>query len=148
MSKKINIKRLFKKYKFEVLKHFLISTIGTVSRTIVCETSLNIFRTSESIKDYAKLFPEKIDTFLPFGLRKLHIEKPRFILLGFSFIIFHSFFSYLERKAETELRIKSGHFIKNELLDKFRKIPAEKRDDNREILNQLIENDLGEFSSN
>ena len=141
-KKKIDFWTLFEKFKFKVIRHFLVTTIWTILLSFVLAIVSNIISPSRSYKEisgnYALLLPEKLQKIFP------ALTKEKFIVLGLVLIFIYAFVFYFSSLWEEELRIRGGHYVKNCLLDKFRELPFEERQVRSKEINTLVEFDSGE----
>src|SRR4051794_26872503 len=111
MTKKINFLTLFKKFKFKVIRHFLITTIKTIIINILGGTFINLFRHEGKISNYGDFLPGILKKL--FG--KITLGKVQFISLGIIFISIFAFLSYLDIFYEEELQVEGANYVKNRL---------------------------------
>jgi hypothetical protein len=68
-----------------------------------------------------------------------------FFIFGLSLVLFLSILKYLENTKENEIRIKSGHYIKNLVLEKFRNLDFHNKITKKAELDTLAEMDSEEI---
>ena len=139
LKKKISFWTLCKKFKFEVIRHFLITTVWTVLLTFVLATVSNIIENKLTNSSYSTILPEKLQKFFP------NLTLKQFALWGLILIGLFALTFYFSSLWEEELRIKGGHYAKNVLLDKFRQLPLEEKQARQKEINTLVELDSGEI---
>ncbi|CAG8455258.1 21708_t:CDS:2 [Gigaspora margarita] len=67
----------------------------------------------------------------------------KFATGGLMLVIFYSFLYYFDDLTERELRVRGGHYSKNILLEKFRGLPLEEKQNQQHEIINLIEKDSG-----
>ena len=148
LTKKIGFWTLFKKFKFRVIRHFLVSTLRTAWSLVLTAPIVALFQ-KEKIStgyNYAEiLIPEKIRQQSLF--RKISLTQGQFIVIGLLLVVGYVFIYYWDYLWEEELRIRGGHYAKNLLLNKFRRLPFEEKQKQKDQINKLIENDTWEIGS-
>lgn len=132
---------LFKKFKIKVIKHFLVTTIWTVLLTFILDIINNII--SGEVKINGDCVP-----LLPTNLQKYFssLTLNNFVFLGLILIFLFTFFVYFVNLWEEELRVRSDYYITNCLLDKFRRLPFEEKQEKSKEIDTLVRKDTGEVS--
>ena len=140
LVKKLGFWTLFKKFKFKVIRHFLFSTLKVILWTFLGDIIVNIFRASGKTGNYAGLLSE--NNWL--GIKGT-ISKEQFLAIGLGLLLIYSIVCYWNALWEEELRVLGGYYAKSLLLDKFRRLPFEKKQAKKDELNNLIEKDAYEL---
>jgi hypothetical protein len=83
--------------------------------------------------------PEKLQKFFP------NLTQKKFILFGLTLVFIFAAVYYFSGLQEEELRVRSGHYVKNRLLDKFRQLPFQEKQARSKEINTLVELDSGEI---
>jgi ABC-type bacteriocin/lantibiotic exporter with double-glycine peptidase domain len=138
-SKKIDFWTLCKKFKFEVVRHFLITVVWTVFLSFVLAMISNLSEKKPTNGNFSSILPEKLRGFFP------NLTLKQLAVWGLVLIGLFAFISYFSSLWEEELRIKGGHYTKNVLLDKFRQLSLEEKQKRQKEINTLVELDSGEI---
>jgi len=143
MTRKLDFWVLYKKFKAKVIKHFILTTFRVIISIILSGIIVEIFRIKGGISDnnYANLLPEKLLSLLG----EIKLSKSQFIIGGLLLVLVYALFYYWNSLAEEELRIRGGHYTKNLVLDKFRRLPLEEKEARKDEVNNLIEKDASEI---
>ncbi|MCE8163826.1 MAG: ABC transporter ATP-binding protein/permease [Candidatus Moeniiplasma glomeromycotorum] len=140
---KINFRSLYSKFKFKVVRHFLLTILRVILIQIIFGSIVELFQVKQMPNNFtAILVPKPLQKFL--NPEKLSIPKSLFIVIGLGLVSFYAFIYYWDYLWEEELRVKGGHYTKNLLLDKFRRLPFETKQAKKDELVKLIESDSWE----
>ncbi|RHZ36437.1 ABC transporter, ATP-binding protein [endosymbiont GvMRE of Glomus versiforme] len=139
-KQKINFWTLYEKFKFKVIRNFLLATILTV-------LSVFLMLIIDNLVSKKKIVDDNYSLLLPKILRGCFtsLTKEKFILLGIILVFLYALTFYFSSLWEEELRVQGGHYVKNHLLDKFRQLPFEEREKRSKEINILVEFDSGEI---
>ncbi|KLL05132.1 MAG: ABC transporter ATP-binding protein [Mycoplasmataceae bacterium RV_VA103A] len=137
--KKIGFWTLVKKFKWEVFRHFLLITVWTILYTIVFALINNIIEKKFAGDNFSLLLPEKLQGLFP------NLTLKQFVFWGLVLVGLFAFTSYFSSLWEEELRIKGGHYVKNTLLEKFRRLPLTEKKVRQKEISTLVELDSGQF---
>ncbi|CAG8456587.1 27236_t:CDS:2 [Gigaspora margarita] len=144
MTRKLNFWVLYEKFKSKVIKHFLLTALRVILSVTLLGIIGEIFQTKGGIPDnfnYVNLLPEKLRSLLG----KIEISKSQFVVGGLLLVLVYALVYYWFSLGEEELRIKGGHYTKNLVLDKFRRLPLEEKLARKDEVNNLIERDASEI---
>ncbi len=139
-EKLANFYELYKKFGTKIIGHFFVTTIWTLTLTLLLAVVGNIYSKKVSANgNYA--------TLLPWSLQGLinHLTQKQFIFAGIILVFIYSFIYYFDGLWEAELRIRGGHHVKNQILDKFRRLPLEEKIFYKNKISTLVEVDAAEF---
>lgn len=145
MTKKINFQTLYRKFKFKVIRHFLFTILWVFWNVVLFGAIAQLFQ-KEKIPtgyNYAEiLIPGKIREW---GLlNRIDIGQGLFIIIGLLLVVGYALIRYWSHLWEGELRIKGGHYVKNLLLEKFRRLLFEEKQAKKDEVNKLVESDSWE----
>ncbi|KLL02018.1 MAG: ABC transporter [Mycoplasmataceae bacterium RC_NB112A] len=144
LPRKLRFATLFCKFKFKVVRHFLITILRVILIQILFGAIVELFQAKRMPANFTNLLvPEPLRDF--FNTEKFPLNKNQFILIGLGLVLLYAFIYYWDYLWEEELRVKGGHYTKNILLDKFRRLPFEVRQAKKDELNKLFENDSWEI---
>ncbi|RHZ36974.1 ABC transporter, ATP-binding protein [endosymbiont GvMRE of Glomus versiforme] len=140
-NQKIDFWTLYEKFKFKVIRHFLLTTIWTIISVFLLLIIDNFISEDAKITNdnYSSLLPEVLQGHFS------SLTKENFVLLGVVLVFFYAIFFYFSNLWEEELRVQGGHYVKNQLLDKFRQLPFEEKEKRNKEINILVEFDSGEI---
>ncbi|WNE41130.1 MAG: Vitamin B12 import ATP-binding protein BtuD [Mycoplasmataceae bacterium] len=140
---KFNFWTLFRKFRFKIIRHFFCSALKTVLSLSLFKIIAGIFRLEKKPDNYLNLLvKEEFQSTL--GLRGVGISQGVFILIGLLLILMYALVYYWDNFWEEELRVRGGHYTKNLLLEKFRRLSFEEQQEQKNQINNLVEKDSGE----
>ena len=135
---KITIGSLFFRFKGRVSFHFFFTMVLMFFRATLNSINSKLFERKEI--SFLDLFPDiKI-------LRSLLIffikDKKSFIFVAIFFVLSFALLYYVCDTEEEKLMVEGNHYIKNLLLDKFRKLSFEEKKKEKDKIQTLIKNDV------
>jgi hypothetical protein len=138
MPKKITFKVLCRKFRFLVIEHFLISFLRIILYNNSLRTIQKIFQAKSLPHNYIGLLEiPLIEKLFPNGVSQI-----QFISVGVILVSLYSLVHYYDSLREEELKTKGSNYIKNLLLDKFRKLTFEEKKNQKDKIDKLVEVDV------
>lgn len=90
---KINFRSLYSKFKFKVVRHFLLTILRVILIQIIFGSIVELFQVKQMPNNFtAILVPKPLQKFL--NPEKLSIPKSLFIVIGLGLVSFYAFIYY------------------------------------------------------
>lgn len=177
-KEQIGFRALVRIFKFDVLKHFLLTTICTLLIVFITSNSNLLIRNSGSLVETGSggccgghggashelneeknseheavvQHVEKSGDYLPlFGknarfirlLGKSRLPKNEFVVFWVSLVIIYSVVKYRDYVLENGIALRSSLYLKNKVLAKFRRLPFEEKNKQKDEVKTVAEIDAG-----
>jgi hypothetical protein len=139
-NKKVNFRILYQQFKKKVVAHFSITILRAILIEFIFGAIVALFR-QENLTSSSNYTPLLIPKPFRSFFSDYHLNQGKFILIMLGVIALFAFSFYWDYLWEEELRIKGGHWIKNRLLAKFRRLPFEEQKSREKEVSKLVEND-------
>lgn len=140
MTRKISFKSLSSKFKFSVIRHFLLTAIWTILLSFSLANISNIMENNPVQSVFFSLLPSQLRKRISF------LSEPGFFALWWLLLTStYALVYWFDSLQEEKLRIKGEHYLKNLLLDKFRHLSWEEKQTQQKEIGTLVELDAGEI---
>lgn len=141
-KKQIGFWELFRKFRSQVIYHWVVTTVRTIIWFFLFTTIVNLFEQKGEISDYGVLLPQLI--------RKITgnftLSKEGFIIFGIFLVSFYAFFNYFDTLWEEKLKVNGSYYTQNLILNKFRSLKFEGKEQRKNEISTLIQKDVVDFA--